>query len=253
VVAGIKAAPLLAVLIVMLLIWQGGLKRNTRVAHDQGAIGADPAERVTFFVQSFRDELPVLIDDPEPYVEALVERVSYITFFSRVLEHVPDREPHADGELLGLAMSNAFVPRFLVPNKAELPSDSYYTRRFAGVQVAEGMTSVSIGYMAEFYSDWGYGGMFLSIFLYGAWIGLIAVVVRRFASVPLLRAGATVVVLLAVADFEHQFIKGFAAINLNAAVTLLLMAGLGSQLTRLMRVAPKTPVAAQTHAEAAAR
>lgn len=253
IVAGIKVAPLVAALLVMLLIWQGGLKRNTRDAHDQGAIGADPGERISFFVQSFKQELPSLMERPEPYVEALVERVSYITFFSRVLEHVPDREPHSDGELLTLAMSNAFVPRFLVPDKAELPSDSYYTRRFAGVQVAEGATSVSIGYMAEFYADWGYGGMFLSIFLYGAWIGVIAVIVRRFAAVPLLRAGALVVVLLAVADFEHQFIKGFAALNLNAAVTLALMAIVGPQLTRLMRIGPKPAPGVRTPAEVVAQ
>jgi hypothetical protein len=253
ILAGVKAAPFVVVLVVMLLIWQGGLKRYTRDAHDQGAIGADPAERITFFVQSFRSELPALFERPEPYVEALVERVSYITFFSRVLEHVPEREPHARGELLTLAMSNAFVPRFLVPEKAELPSDSYYTRRFAGVQVAEGSTSVSIGYMAEFYADWGLAGMFASIFLYGAWIGLITVLVRRFASVPIMRAGALVVVLLAVADFEHQFIKGFAALNLNAAVTLVLMALIGPQLTRIMRITRKPVTAAPATAEAAAR
>ena len=236
IVAAMKAAPFAAALLVLLLIWQGGLKRNTRVAHDEGAIGKDPVERISFFVQSFRTELPELVEKPEPYVEALVERVSYITFFSRVLEHVPDKEPHANGELLKMAFSNAFVPRLLVPDKAELPSDSYYTRRFAGVNVAEGDTSVSIGYMAEFYADWGLAGMFVSIFLYGCWIGAIGSAVRAFAAVPMMRFGAMTVVLLAVADFEHQFIKGFAALNLNAAVTLILLSVLGPQLTRVMRV-----------------
>jgi hypothetical protein len=236
ILAGIKAAPFAAALIVLLLVWQGGLKRDTRVAYDEGAIGADPAERIAFFVKSFNQELPALIESPEPYVEALIERLSYITFFSRVLEHVPDREPHADGELLRMAMSNAFLPRILVPDKPELPSDSYYTRRFAGVQVAEADTSVSIGYMAEFYADWGLAGMYLSILLYGAWIGVIGAVVRRFAAIPAMRAGAMVVVLLAVSDFEHQFIKGFAALNLNALVTLGLMFALRPHLSRLLRL-----------------
>jgi hypothetical protein len=233
-VAALKAAPFAAALLVLLLVWQGGLKRNTRVAHDEGAIGADPGERISFFLRSFRTEVPVLFANPEPYVEALVERVSYITFFSRVLEHVPDREPHAQGELLKMAFLNAFVPRFLVPEKPELPSDSYYTRRFAGVQVSEDETSVSIGYMAEFYADWGLGGMFASIFAYGCWIGLVGSLVRRFAAVPMMRFGAMTVVLLAVADFEHQFIKGFAAINLNAGVTLLLLLVLRPHLVRLV-------------------
>jgi hypothetical protein len=235
VVAGLRAAPFVAGLAVLLLIWQGGLKRDTRIAHDAGAIGADPAGRIAFFVQSVGAELPRLAKDPEPYVEALIERVSYITFFSRVLEHVPSREPYADGELLKMALQNAFVPRFLVSDKPALPSDSYYTRRFAGINVAEGQTSISIGYMAEFYADWGLGGMYLSILIYGCWIGLIAGLVRRFTPIPALRFGAMTMVLLAVADFEHQFVKGFASLNLNATITLGLLFLFSPFLRRLFR------------------
>ena len=244
VVAGAKAAPVLGALLILLLVWQGGLKKNTRVAHDDGTIGADATDRISFFVENFRTELPLLFEDPEPYVEALVERMSYITFFSRVIEHVPAREPHADGELLNMAMQNAFVPRFLVPDKPELPSDSYYTRRFAGVQVAETGTSVSIGYMAEFYADWGLGGMFVSIFAFGLWIGVIAGLVRVLTPAPLLQFAALTVVLLAVADFEQQFIKGFAALNLNAMVTLVLVRVASPWVTRMARptsVAPADP------------
>lgn len=221
--AVLKASPFVAVLLVLLLVWQGALKKNTRVAHDDGTLGADAMERISFFVANFRTELPQLFETPEPYVEALVERVSYITFFSRVLEHVPDREPHAQGELLRMALLNAFVPRFIVPDKPELPSDSYYTRRFAGIHVAETGTSVSIGYMAEFYADWGIAGMFVSILLFGAWIGLISGIVRRWVAVPAVGFAAMTAVLLGVADFEQQFIKGFAGLNLNAVVTLALV------------------------------
>lgn len=252
-VALLKAAPFAAMLLVLLLIWQGGLKRDTRLAHDAGAIGPNPTERITFFVRNFRAELPELFKTPEPYVEALVERVSYITFLSHVLDRMPDREPYAGGELLRMALLNAFVPRFLVPDKPELPSDSYYTRRFAGVPVAEGTTSISIGYMAEFYADWGYRGMFASIFLYGCWIGLIAGLVRVWAAVPAMRFGTMVVVLLAVADFEHQFIKGFAGLNLNAIVMLGLLFVFRLPLSRLVRAegpAARRPAAAAAEAPA---
>lgn len=228
-----KAAPLVVALLVLLLIWQGGLKRDTRLALDAGALGREPGQRMAFFVRSVRQELPALVANPESYVAALVERVSYITFFSRVLDHVPAREPYAGGELLKMALANAFVPRVLIPDKPELPSDSYYTRRFAGVPVADGATSVSIGYMAEFYADWGLAGMFLSVFFYGCWIGAVAGLMRRWSTVPALRFGALLVVLLAVSDFEHQFIKGFASLNLNAAVTLALLFGLRPVWRRL--------------------
>lgn len=253
--SALRAAPFVTVLMVLLLVWQGSLKRSTRAAYESGTIGPNASSRVAFFVENFRTELPQLFRTPEPYVEALVERVSYITFFSRVLEHVPAREAHANGELLQTAMHNAFVPRVIVPDKPELPSDSFYTRRFTGIPVAEGITSVSIGYMAEFYADWGIGGMFLSVFAYGAWIGLAATAVRRFAAVPALRFAAMTTVLLAVSDFEQQFVKGFAALNLNVIVTLLLLFALRPWLLRLTAsaVAPATAVRPAGAAEAPTR
>lgn len=232
----VKGAPFVAVLVVLLLVWQGGLKRETRRALDGGFLSSEPVDRIGFFVDGLRSELPALAENPRPYVEALVERVSYITFFSRVLEHVPRQEPHARGELLRMAISNAVMPRFLFPDKAVLPSDSYYTRRFAGVRVAEGSTSVSIGYMAEFYADWGLGGMFVSIFAFGAWIGLLFGWLGRRVPVPFLRFGVLVVAFLSVADFEQQFIKGFAALNLNVLMMLAVVHAGGPWLSRVLGV-----------------
>ena len=239
--AMVKGLPVLVPLTVLLLVWQGGIKRETRMAYDQGIVGNTPRDRVEFFVDNLRRDLPVLFEDPQPFVETLVERISYVTFFSLVLERVPEREPHAGGELLSSAMQNAFVPRLLFPEKPVLPSDSYYTRRFAGVAVAEGATSVSIGYMAEFYADWGLIGMFLSVLLYGAWIGAMIAVVWRYVPVAAVRFGAVTVVALAVADFEHQFIKGFAALNTNVIVMLAALVILRPWLMRLLGTAPARP------------
>jgi hypothetical protein len=239
--AVVKGLPILVPLTVLLLVWQGGIKRETRAAYDLGIVGNTPRERVEFFVDNLRRDLPVLLEDPQPFVETLVERISYVTFFSLVLEHVPNREPHAGGELLTSALRNAFVPRLLFPDKPVLPSDSYYTRRFAGAAVADGATSISIGYMAEFYADWGVSGMFLSVFLYGAWIGSMIAVVWRFVPVAALRFGAVTVVALAVADFEHQFIKGFAALNTNVIVMLAALIVLRPWLARLLGTAPDRP------------
>jgi hypothetical protein len=230
-----KLSPALAVLLVLLLIWQGGLKGDTRERIDAGAV-ASPTERMAQFVEGVTKELPHLRDDPRPYVEALVSRLWYLTFFSLVLDHVPDRERHAEGELLNLAVANSTMPRFLFPDKPVLESDSAYTRRFAGVQVAEGSTSISIGYMAEFYADWGFRGMWLSVFGYGCWIGLAAALLRRLNRMPVLHAGLLVVAMLAVADFEHQFVKGFAALNASVGFMLVLIFVLRPLLVRLLDV-----------------
>ena len=45
VVAFAKASPIVAVLLVLMLVWQGGLKRDTRVAFDRGYASASPLGR----------------------------------------------------------------------------------------------------------------------------------------------------------------------------------------------------------------
>jgi len=82
------------------------------------------------------------------------------------------------------------------------------------------------------------------VLAYGCWIGFIGGLVRTWTAVPMMRAGAIVVVLLAVADFEHQFIKGFAALNLNAVVTLAMLAVIGPQMVRLLGLVSAEPRAA---------
>jgi hypothetical protein len=236
-----KASPVLAVLLVLLLIWQGGLKRDTRLAIEADTVSASPVDRFTRFAGGVTAELPNLFKNPLPYVQQLVERLSYITFFSLVLDHVPDREPYAQGEMLKLAVTNSVVPRYLFPEKPVLLSDSAYTRRFAGVQVEEEGTSISIGYMAEFYADWGLRGMWLSIFGYGCWIGLAAGVLRRLNRMPILHAGMLIVAMLTIADFEHQFVKGFAAINASVGFMLVLVFALRPWLSRLLDVRAVAP------------
>jgi hypothetical protein len=218
------------------LIWQGGAKRGIRRAYDGGDQVSNKAlDRARLFVSEAREALPVVFNDTGEVLEDLVSRVSYVTFFSRVLDHVPAAEPHSEGELLKMALSNAFVPRFLAPDKAVLPSDSYYTRRFAGVIVTDSGTSISIGYMAEFYADWGVFGMFVSVFAYGAIIGLAMLAIRRFCPKYLVKP-ALMSVVLVVLTFEHQFIKGFAAILLATILSILITRVFGAMLARRIQL-----------------
>lgn len=219
------------------MIWQAGVKREIRKAYEVEGVGRDPMARVRLFLDEAENALPVVINDTSTVVEGLVSRVSYVTFLSRVLEYVPRREPHADGELLSMAIGNAFMPRFLFPDKPLLPSDSYYTRRFAGAYVMEGNTSISIGYMAEFYADWGLTGMFLSIVGYGLIVGLGVWAIRGLA-MPYLTGPAMVSVFLVFLPFEHQFIKGFAALLMSVAMAIVLTRVLGQTLARWLVITP---------------
>jgi hypothetical protein len=205
----------------LMLVWQAGVKKEARRIYDEGLVNGR-LDRAELFVKQVAAAVPEVIDDPRPSIEILISRLSYIGFFSRVLEYVPAVEPHADGELLRMAMTNAFMPRLLFPSKPVLPSDSYYTRRFTGIMVAEEGTSISIGYMAEFYADWGLVGMFTSIFAYGCLIGACIEVVRRFVRPAILVNPFLIMLVMTVYQFEHQFIKTFAALISTTVAALLI-------------------------------
>ena len=114
-------------------------------------------------------------------LEPLVSRISYVDFFGYTLSYVPAVAPHEGGALWGAAVRHILTPRILFPNKPSIVSDSEITNRYTGLGVAgEGQgTSISIGYMAESYVDFGRFWMFLPIFLTGIWRGAMF---RFFAS-----------------------------------------------------------------------
>src|SRR5207247_92942 len=100
----------------------------------------------------------------------LVARIDSIWQFSLVLERVPREIPHENGKLTSRAIKHVLTPRILFPNKPSLGTDSWLPIYYAGISVGEG-TSVGIGYMAEFYVDFGYPGMFLPLLAYGVMLG----------------------------------------------------------------------------------
>jgi hypothetical protein len=213
--------PVVCLLIGLGVLWQGAVKLEARQAQDESYVEQSPLDRVAFFVESATNNLPAVVADAGVAVAELAARLSYVTLFSRVLEHTPDLEPHSDGELLRVALLNGTVPRFLFPDKPILPSASEYTRRFTGIRVGgetDGSTSISIGYMAEFYADWGLAGMFTAVFGYGVWMGLLHRGIRRFVANPWFVDGALIVALFPCISFEHQFVKGIGALNIGFVV-----------------------------------
>ena len=105
---------------------------------------------------------------------ALLKRLSYVDFFGLVLDHVPRALPHEDGALWWDAMSRPFSPRLVFPEKGII-DDSVRTRKYTGLDVSgmkEG-TSISIGYIAESYIDFGEFWMMAPIFLLGLFYGRI--------------------------------------------------------------------------------
>lgn len=89
-------------------------------------------------------------------LEALIDRISYLDYYSATIENVPLFEAHTNGSRLIDAMLYGLQPRILFPNKM-VTDDSKATEKYTGITVngKESATSISIGYMADGYIDFG--------------------------------------------------------------------------------------------------
>ena len=107
-------------------------------------------------------------------IESLVKRLFFLEYFSATVNYIPDRQPYMDGENWENAIKHILMPRLFFPNKKAI-DDSEQTMKLTGVVLAGAKqgTSISVGYMAEAYADYGISYMFIPIFLLGFVIGLI--------------------------------------------------------------------------------
>lgn len=137
----------------------------------------------------------------DEYAEAanrLAERIAYVDYFANALLHVPAVRAHEGGALWWRAVTHIFTPRILFPDKPPLLSDSEQTMYYTGLRLASSFegTSISLGYMAESYIDFGVPGMFVPIFFWGLVLGLgMRLLVARFGAVDLVWGTAAVVML----------------------------------------------------------
>jgi hypothetical protein len=106
----------------------------------------------------------------------LLVRLAYVDIFGAVIT-VQDVSPDAGsfGRQWSDAFSHVAKPRFLFPDKAAL-SDTEVYMRLAHGSVSEEMrlgTSISVGYMAENFADFGFPGMLLGMAALGLGMGMI--------------------------------------------------------------------------------
>lgn len=162
-------------------------------------------------------------------LEQSILRLSYVTFFARSIANVPTILPHENGALWGAALQHVVMPRLLFSDKAAI-DDSAQTSYYTGIQVAgvEQGTSISLGYMAESYIDFGEWGMFVPIYFLGIFYGFIY---RYFAgSKPeiLGLAIATAILIFSAYKVETSSIKVVGG-NLMSLIVLGLFAKVAGQ------------------------
>jgi hypothetical protein len=153
----------------------------------------------------------------------VVERVWAIYFPALAVERVPSVLPHTNGAIIEGGLLHLVTPRFLFPDKEDLPSDSEMVRKYSGMKVAstEENTSIAFGYAAESYVDFGLPWMFLPPLIYGLLMGAayqtwLTVIRHRELALSLV----TVIFWLSLYLFERSWIK-----TMGLAVTLMVYLG----------------------------
>ncbi len=193
-------------LVGMALIWEGGVKPNWRPAVVSGDISGSPMEKVGSFAGIVQEAMQNL--DLFSAFEALVTRMSSgIGYFSLVLDRVPEVVPHEGGMLTGRVFEHVAKPRFLFPEKPNLGSNSWLVSQYAGAVVAgeEEGTSVGLAYMAQFYIDFGFIGMFFCILVLGTFVGGVYGALFKFSPVPMIAmSSATVIFIQHFISFEGE-------------------------------------------------
>ncbi len=103
---------------------------------------------------------------------AMVQRLYSTEYFSATIKNIPQKRAFFKGQILQDAIKHVLMPRILFPDK-EIVDDSKQTSKLTGIYLesANKGVSISVGYMAEGYADFGKFFMFLEIFLIGFIIG----------------------------------------------------------------------------------
>ncbi|HEY4786115.1 MAG TPA: hypothetical protein VIH57_08695 [Bacteroidales bacterium] len=106
-------------------------------------------------------------------IEITINRIGYIGYFSQTLAYVPYNVDFQYGKIYLNAVKFFLMPRLIFPNKPSI-DDSEHVREFTGLFVSgrESATSISLGYMADAYIDFGPILMIIPIFLLGLCFGL---------------------------------------------------------------------------------
>ena len=175
--------------------------------------------------------------------DGLIQRAMYFNFFGVVLNRVPNILPYTDGQLWGDAVLRCIMPRLLFPEKSAV-NDSTLTNRYTGLGVAgvQQGTSISMGYMAEAYIDFGPIFMFVPIAMLGLFLGYFYrwLMVRPGAE-AVLGAALAPFALMPASNLETSVLKLVPALILSIIPCWAVLKLLGPRLFGLRRMGRANP------------
>jgi hypothetical protein len=223
-------------LVVVGLVWSGGMKHTWRTALLTGHVAGSPIDKIEAYGQHAVESIEEF--EPARAAETLASRLSSgVAYFSHVLRVVPNIVRHEEGKLTMGAIRHVTMPRFLFPEKSDLGGDSWLVRKYAHLSVSgdESGTSVGLGYMAEFYIDYGFPVMLTPLFLYGLLVGFLYRALSRVSpSHNIFSAVAAGLFLQHLLSYEGNFTKLLGGILQGFLVLSVILLFLGARIHKLL-------------------
>lgn len=227
------------------LFWNGAMKGHWRQKLRSGQVTGSLFTQLDQFLREANDRVATM--DLQRGLRVTTGRLSDVpVMMNHVVQRVPTIVPFASGELTTRAITHVLMPRFLFPNKEKLGSESTLVRRFAGLAVAgeEQNTSVALGYLVEFYIDFGIFGMMLSSFVFGALMGALSRAMIFVApSVQLYQGIVTSMFFLYFISLDGALAKLLGAVCMAAAFQSIFWVWFGDAIHRMLQKTPARPYA----------
>ncbi len=221
------------------LYWEGGIKGDWRKSIGRGEVTGTPLEKAGQFYGHLKSAHSNF--DFEDNLESLSSRLSSgLGYFSYVVERVPRDISHEDGALTKRALEHVFKPRILFPDKPSLGGDSWLVRKYAGLWVAgeELNASIALGYIPEFYIDYGIYGILILSLIYGFLVGLMyKSFILVSPSYNLYFSVSSIFLLNCFTAFEGEIAKLLGSLLLNFIIFFILTRTAGRFMHR--RILPK--------------
>ena len=153
-----------------------------------------------------------------------LDRIQYIYHFAKTIDRVPKVIPHQVGSNLGSTLAFVLTPRLLDPNKgiydASTRASKYTGIYYYGVKNG---TSVSLGYFADCYIDFGLIGMFIPLLLFGFIYGKsYFYFIRKSSENYIFNFAVVGSIYMELFAFESDSIFVFGRLYINLMVFLLL-------------------------------
>jgi hypothetical protein len=156
--------------------------------------------------------------------DKMLKRISYVEFLGAAINFVPEGRPHENGAMLLKAVDHILLPRLFFPDKPALPNDTDVTVAYTGLQLTQGEgTSISIGYMGEFYIDFGVFGMLACMASLGLFYGWAYRFVQQRCDSALVAYGAAFAALFPGFMFETALPKTIGGVLTSIPIIIVLI------------------------------